>query len=426
MARAEAALALGRGEEAGEGALALALQHAPHALDAHHVRSDAYDHAAALRARVGGCNVAPRYAAQGRPATLAALEIGHIRWLTAEGGWFDATAAMIEPMARASTFGGRASLQGDAQANAARGRFYAVQNELSARGEGQDGADVLDYGAGRGLWATEDLAPFHRRLRAIEKRVLRQAVNDQSLRKVAANTIRAVLLLVGLLAAVIQRQATGRGQPGPEHRQCPQDSPRRWHRATLPGAGAGLRRQLAVLLHPRQFLRGVAHAGQVGDRAEGCFQQEPVDRPPAIDLTPTGADRDAQLLDDLRERGLRVLPVSAVRVRKADPAGAGDFVASRSRIRRGSSAWSAAGWRRGTASSAAHGRSWRRTAPGSSQRPCSWSSAFTSSAAPSSSSCPSTRSRPRRAALRGSPAFRFVENPQAFLRRLRIGGLDDV
>lgn len=81
--------------------------------------------------------------AQGRPATLAALEIGHIRWLTAEGGWFDAAAAMIEPMARASTFGGRASLQGDAQANAARGRFNAVQNELSARGEGQDGADVL-------------------------------------------------------------------------------------------------------------------------------------------------------------------------------------------------------------------------------------------------------------------------------------------
>jgi len=81
--------------------------------------------------------------AQGRPAALAALEIGHIRWLTAEGGWFDTTAAMIEPMARASTFGGRASLQGDAQANAARGRFNAVQDELSARGEGQDGADVL-------------------------------------------------------------------------------------------------------------------------------------------------------------------------------------------------------------------------------------------------------------------------------------------
>jgi SAM-dependent methyltransferase len=80
---------------------------------------------------------------QGRPATLAAIETDHIRWLTTEGGWFDATAAMIEPMARAATFAGRASLQGDARAIAARERFNRVQNELSARGAGQDGADVL-------------------------------------------------------------------------------------------------------------------------------------------------------------------------------------------------------------------------------------------------------------------------------------------
>jgi hypothetical protein len=81
--------------------------------------------------------------AQGRPAALAALEIDHIGWLTAEGGWFDATTAMIEPMARASTFGGRASLQGDARASAIRERFNAAQNELSARAQGRDGADVL-------------------------------------------------------------------------------------------------------------------------------------------------------------------------------------------------------------------------------------------------------------------------------------------
>ena len=29
-------------------------------------------------------------------------------------------------------------------------------------------------------------------------------------------------------------------------------------------------------------------------------------------------------------------------------------------------------------------------------------------------------------ALRGSPAFRFVEDPEAFLRRLRLGGVEDV
>ena len=91
----------------------------------------------------GGAVAMVLHHAQGRPATLAAVEVGHIRWLTAPGGWLDATAGMIEPMARASTFGGRASLQGDARANAARERFNAAQNGLSARGEGQDGADVL-------------------------------------------------------------------------------------------------------------------------------------------------------------------------------------------------------------------------------------------------------------------------------------------
>jgi SAM-dependent methyltransferase len=91
----------------------------------------------------GGAVALVLHHAQGRPATLAAIEIDHIRWLTAEGGWFDATAAMIEPMARASTFGGRASLQGDARAAAARERFNRAQNDLSARGLGQDGADVL-------------------------------------------------------------------------------------------------------------------------------------------------------------------------------------------------------------------------------------------------------------------------------------------
>lgn len=93
-------------------------------------------------ARGGGVAMVLHHA-QGRPAILAAVEIDHIRWLTTQGGWLDAAAAMIELMARASTFGGRASLQNDARANATRERFNAVQNELAARGAGQDGADVL-------------------------------------------------------------------------------------------------------------------------------------------------------------------------------------------------------------------------------------------------------------------------------------------
>lgn len=81
--------------------------------------------------------------AQGQPAKVAALELEHLAWLQGEGGLLDATAAMLEPMARASTPQGRATLQGDAAANAARERFNAVQNELAARGDGKEGADVL-------------------------------------------------------------------------------------------------------------------------------------------------------------------------------------------------------------------------------------------------------------------------------------------
>ncbi len=46
--------------------------------------------------------------------------------------------------------------------------FYSRVNALL-----EDDAEVLDFGAGRGLWATEQMAPFHRRLRAIEKRAKR-------------------------------------------------------------------------------------------------------------------------------------------------------------------------------------------------------------------------------------------------------------
>lgn len=81
--------------------------------------------------------------ARGRPATLAALELDHLAWLAREGGFLDATAAMLEPMERAATPQGRATLQGDARANAVRERFNALQKEVSARGDGKDGADVL-------------------------------------------------------------------------------------------------------------------------------------------------------------------------------------------------------------------------------------------------------------------------------------------
>ncbi len=46
--------------------------------------------------------------------------------------------------------------------------FYSRVNALL-----ESGTEVLDFGAGRGLWATENLAPYHRQLRAIEKRAKR-------------------------------------------------------------------------------------------------------------------------------------------------------------------------------------------------------------------------------------------------------------
>lgn len=81
--------------------------------------------------------------AQGQPAKLAALELEHLDWLSRDGGLLDATSALLEPMARSATPQGRASLQADAGAHAARERFNARQNELAVRADGKEGADVL-------------------------------------------------------------------------------------------------------------------------------------------------------------------------------------------------------------------------------------------------------------------------------------------
>ena len=81
--------------------------------------------------------------AQGRPASLAAVEIDHLGWLMRSGGLFDAAATLVEPMAHAGTAQGRASLQQHAQANAARESFNALLGDLSVRAAGGDGADVL-------------------------------------------------------------------------------------------------------------------------------------------------------------------------------------------------------------------------------------------------------------------------------------------
>jgi SAM-dependent methyltransferase len=78
-----------------------------------------------------------------RPVQLAHTELAHMAWLAAPHGLLDTALAMIEPVARAATAEGRASLSGDAGANAARERFNALQTELEQHVDGSNCPDVL-------------------------------------------------------------------------------------------------------------------------------------------------------------------------------------------------------------------------------------------------------------------------------------------
>lgn len=83
--------------------------------------------------------------AQGRPVQLARIEIDHLEWLLAPGVFLDLTQALLPYMARAGSAEGRAALMRDAQANALRAAFNALQDRLDKRAAATngDGADVL-------------------------------------------------------------------------------------------------------------------------------------------------------------------------------------------------------------------------------------------------------------------------------------------
>jgi SAM-dependent methyltransferase len=83
--------------------------------------------------------------AQGRPVRLARIEIDHIEWLLAPGGFLDLAQTLLPCMARAGSAEGRAALAHDAQANAWRESFNALQDRLDERAAAThgDGADVL-------------------------------------------------------------------------------------------------------------------------------------------------------------------------------------------------------------------------------------------------------------------------------------------
>ena len=83
--------------------------------------------------------------ADSRPVRLAAVELAHIDWLQSPQGLLRAAEAMFEPLSRATTPEGRASLSADPAAEATRVHFNAAQDALKARVAqfGSDGADVL-------------------------------------------------------------------------------------------------------------------------------------------------------------------------------------------------------------------------------------------------------------------------------------------
>lgn len=91
----------------------------------------------------GGHVAAVMHHASARPVQLAAVEIGHLDWLTAPDGLWTAARRMIRPLSRASTPEGRAALAVDADAEAARRAFNRAQDGLNERARMPDGADIL-------------------------------------------------------------------------------------------------------------------------------------------------------------------------------------------------------------------------------------------------------------------------------------------
>lgn len=93
--------------------------------------------------RPGGTVCLITHHADARPVRLAAAELSHLDWLQAPAGLLETAGAMIEPMARAATEAGRASLSGDAAAHAVRTRFNALQQEATALVAGSACPDAL-------------------------------------------------------------------------------------------------------------------------------------------------------------------------------------------------------------------------------------------------------------------------------------------
>jgi len=137
-----------------------------------------------LRVTVPGGHIALLvHVADARPVALAHLELPHLDWLLGPDGLLDATAELLEPLARATTPQGRALLSADPQAARIRERFNATQATLTHRAEASgDGSDVLFemravVGEAVSLAAQGDLQSANRHLQGA-----RRAAEDARLR----------------------------------------------------------------------------------------------------------------------------------------------------------------------------------------------------------------------------------------------------
>jgi SAM-dependent methyltransferase len=81
--------------------------------------------------------------AQALTVRLAAEELSHIDWILMRGGLLDLGSAMVEPLERARTPQGRASLRSDALMDELRESFNAVQDEAHERIEASACPDVI-------------------------------------------------------------------------------------------------------------------------------------------------------------------------------------------------------------------------------------------------------------------------------------------
>lgn len=167
-----------------------------------------------LRVRRPGGRVAMvLHHAASRPVSLAAVELAHLDWLAGPGGLLRACEAMLGPLARARTPEGRAGLDGDATAEAARARFNAAQDALAARARAApDGADVLgevqDAVAGvLGSVVQQGESAGRQALQALEQglgdsRLRLQELRDCALDAAAAQGLCARIAAAGLQAAL--------------------------------------------------------------------------------------------------------------------------------------------------------------------------------------------------------------------------------